>query len=257
MLQSRIIPCLLVQNNELVKTIEFANPKYIGDPINAVRIFNEKESDELIVLDISSDRCLRPPNYNLIENLANECRMPLCFGGGISDLSQVEKIISLGVEKVAIGAAFENNPNLIKDLSDKFGRQSIVGIMNISRQGLNQIPKLISQRNLALDFMEPVGYAKFLQENGVGEILINLIDRDGRMSGYDLDVIQEIYDVVSLPVSVVGGAAGLNDVKALFSRFGLIGAAGGSMFVFKGKYKAVLIQYPDAEERESAQFFAS
>lgn len=250
MLRPRLIPCLLIHNGGLVKTIRFAEPKYVGDPINTVRIFNDKEVDELIVLDIDATDRGEEPNYKLISNIAAECRMPLCYGGGIKNVDQIERIIGLGVEKVALGAAAINTPELIEEAAGRVGSQSIVAVMDVKKSGLLRRYELFTHNGLKGTGINPVDAARKYEELGAGEILLNSIDKDGTMSGYDLLLSDQVRDAVSLPLTVLGGASGMDDVEELVRRYGLIGAAGGSMFVFKGKYRAVLIHYPSRELRD-------
>lgn len=251
MLRPRIIPCLLVKNGGLVKTVQFSNPKYVGDPINAVRIFNEKEVDELVVLDIDATVQRREPDYTLIKNLAAECRMPLCYGGGVKTVEQIQKIITLGVEKVAIGAAAIETPGLISNAAARVGSQSIVVVMDIKKTGFLRRYELFTHNGTRWTGFNPVEFAKRIDENGAGEVLINSIDYDGVMKGYDLDLIAQVRETVSLPITALGGAGSLKDIEGLIRSFGIIGAAAGSLFVFKGKYRAVLITYPSRTEKDS------
>ena len=251
MLRSRIIPCLLVKNGGLVKTIKFRNPKYVGDPINAVRIFNEKEVDELIVLDIDATIHNREPDYNLIRNLAAECRMPLCYGGGVKAVDQIKKIISLGVEKVAISSAVVGRPELIADAAALVGSQSLVVVMDAKKAGSLGRYELFTHNGTKKINLSSVEFARRAESLGAGEIVINSIDNDGVMKGYDLNLITEVRQIVSLPITVIGGAGKLDHMVDLIKHFGIIGAAAGSLFVFKGKYRAVLINYPDREDKES------
>jgi cyclase len=248
MLRPRIIPCLLVHQNALWKSCRFSDHKYVGDPINAVRIFNEKEVDELVVLDIDASRNGKPPDMELIRSLAAECRMPLCYGGGISTAEQVASIISLGVEKVAISHAAIQDVNLIRRSAELVGCQSVVGVIDVKRNffGGFSVSTLngtktakSSARELAIKF----------QEAGAGELIVNSIDRDGTMSGYDLELLQQIRDVTDIPMTALGGAGNFAHLQELFRRFGIIGGAAGSLFVFKGKYRAVLINYPTPAEK--------
>jgi cyclase len=251
MLRPRIIPCLLVKNGGLVKTVQFDNPKYIGDPINAVRIFNEKEVDELILLDIDATSQNREPDYTLIKNIAAECRMPLCYGGGVKTKEQIEKIISLGVEKVAISSAAVQSPELISAASARVGNQSIVVVMDLKKTGLFRHQELFTHNGTKKTGLNPVEFAKKLQTLGAGEIVINSIDQDGMMKGYDIELVRSIRESVTLPLTVLGGAGSLKDIGELIREFGIIGAAAGSLFVFKGVYRAVLINYPGRSEKDS------
>lgn len=251
MLRPRLIPCLLVQNGGLVKTVNFANPKYVGDPINAVRIFNEKEVDELVVLDIDATIKRDEPDYQLITHLASECRMPLCYGGGVQTVTQIEKIISLGVEKVAVSSAVIENPKLISDAAIRVGSQSLVVVIDVRKTGLPRRHEVVTHNGSHRTGLNPVEFASYMAELGAGEIVINSVDRDGEMKGYDLDLVEQARQKINLPLTVLGGAGSLDDFRELVDRFGLIGAAAGSLFVFKGKYRAVLINYPNRAEKEA------
>lgn len=251
MLLPRIIPCLLIKNGGLVKTVNFTSPKYVGDPLNAVRIFNEKEVDELIVLDIDATVQNRDPDYGRIKNLAAECRMPLCYGGGVKTVEQVERIISLGVEKVAMSAAAVSDPGIVKKASEVVGSQSIVVVMDVKKNGQGDDYGIWTHNGTRSAGKSPVEFAKLAEKSGAGEVVVNSIDRDGVMKGYDIALVDEIRKAVNLPVTVVGGAGSLEDIAALIRTFGIIGAAAGSLFVFKGRYRAVLINYPGRAEKDS------
>lgn len=250
MLLPRIIPCLLVRNGGLVKTINFAKPKYVGDPLNAVRIFNEKEVDELIVLNIDATAQNKDPDYGMIRNLAAECRMPLCYGGGVKTVEQIERIISLGVEKVAISSAAVHHPEIISQSAMVVGSQSIVVVMDVRKNRLGTY-EIWTHNAGKLTEWSPVDFARRAQDLGAGEVVVNSIDRDGIMKGYDLNLIHEVRDATNLPMTVLGGAGSLKDIGDLIRAFGIIGAAAGSLFVFKGIYRAVLINYPGTAEKNS------
>lgn len=254
MLRSRIIPCLLVHNRGLVKTVNFSKPKYVGDPINAVKIFNEKEVDELIVLDIDATVQGREPDFEMIKNLAAECRMPLCYGGGVKTVSQAKRIINLGAEKVALSASVLENPLLVSEISEAVGKQSVIVILDVKKKGLFGQYELFTHNGTISTGESPSDFAVEIEKLGVGEIVINSIDNDGLMKGYDMKLIQSIREAVSVPITALGGAGNLSDIKNLINKFGIMGAAAGSLFVFKGVYKAVLINYPkQAEIRELLQ----
>ena len=254
MLRARIIPSLLIQRRGLVKTTRFTNPQYVGDPLNAVRIFNEKQVDELIILDIDATVNGREPDYDLIASLASECRMPLCYGGGVKTVHQVERIISLGVEKICISSAAALNPNLITKASQQVGNQSIVVALDVKKSGLFGRYDVFTHNGTKRLGRDPVDMAKQLAQYGAGEILLNSIDRDGTMNGYDLDLIDAVKGSVSLPLTALGGASSYDDLRSLVTRFGAIGVAAGSIFVFKGKYRAVLIQYPQLADKDHISF---
>lgn len=251
MLRPRLIPSLLIQNEGLVKTVNFGDPTYVGDPVNAVRTFNEKGVDELIVTDIDATRQGREPNYELIANLANECRMPLCYGGGVTTADEVDRIISLGVEKVAIGAAAVEQPDLISRAAQRVGSQSIVAVIDVKTTGVMRRPEVMIRNGEKRTKLAPAELAATVEAQGAGEVLVNSIDRDGTMRGYDLKLAARIRDAVDIPLTILGGAGSLEHVSQLYAEHGVIGAAAGSLFVFKGKYRAVLINYPDASSKES------
>ena len=242
MLRSRVIPCLLVHNKGLVKTVKFKDPKYVGDPINAVKIFNEKEVDELIVLDIDTTANSNEPDYKMIENLANESRMPLCYGGGVKTAAQAQKIIKLGVEKVAISSEAIGNVNILAEIANIIGRQSVVVVLDIKKTlfGGYEIFTHNGKKKVKNNLFE---FIKELENVGIGELVINSIDNDGVMKGYDLALIKKIRECTNVPLTVLGGAGNSDDILNLISEYKIIGAAAGSLFVFKGVYKAVLINY--------------
>lgn len=252
MLRPRIIPCLLVKNGGLVKTVRFGSPKYVGDPVNTIRIFNEKEVDELMVLDIDATMQNREPDYNLIRNLAAECRMPLCYGGGVKTVEQIQKLISLGVEKVALSSAAVNTPDLISDAAVRVGSQSVVVVIDVKQKAsASSRYEVCTHNGTQPRGLDPVDLARRIEALGAGEVVINSIDHDGVMKGYDLDIVSRVRESVNLPMTVLGGAGSLNDFVALVKSFGIIGAAAGSLFVFKGKYRAVLINYPSRSEKDA------
>ena len=251
MLRPRIIPCLLLINNGLYKTKNFKDPKYVGDPLNAVKIFNEKEVDELIILDIYATAEKRKPNYSLIRKIANESRMPICYGGGINNINQITKIISLGIEKISISSAIFTNPNLIKEARNKVGSQSIVAVMDIKKSSFFGEQKVFINNSKLNTKMSPTKFAKYVTDLGAGEILVNSIERDGTLKNYDIPLAREIVCATNIPITMLGGAGSLEDIKTLIDSVGLIGCAAGSLFVFKGKYRAVLIQYPNPLEKEN------
>ena len=247
-LRPRIIPCLLIKNGGLVKTVNFGNPKYVGDPINAVRIFNEKEVDELVVVDIDASTQNREPNYTLIKNLAAECRMPLCYGGGVKTVEQIQQIINLGVEKVAISSAAIDNPTLLSNACNRVGRQSIVVVMDVKKSADKY--EVYTHNGIRATKLHPVEFIKRI-EPFTGEVVVNSIDRDGTMKGYDIELVKQVRDVIGVPLTVLGGAGSLTDIVDLIRGFGIIGAAAGSLFVFKGAYRAVLINYPSRADKDA------
>lgn len=249
MLRPRIIPCLLVHENGLVKTVKFSNPKYVGDPINAVRIFNEKHVDELVVLDIDASVKGYEPSYKMIENLATECRMPLCYGGGIKTVEQAQNIFSLGVEKISLSSAALENPGLVSSIAERVGNQSVVVVLDVKKKLLGGY-EVFTHNGKRATGKNPFDLAKDFENRGAGEIVINSIDNDGIMKGYDFTVAEKVRNSTTLPLTILGGAGSLTDIGELINRFGIIGASAGSLFVFKGVYKAVLINYPTDDQKD-------
>lgn len=248
MLRPRIIPCLLIHRGGLVKTVGFDKPKYVGDPLNAVRIFNEKEVDELMVLDIDATQERRDPDYTLIRNLAAECRMPLAYGGGVHSVEQFERLVGLGVEKVAISAAAVADSGLVGAAAERVGRQSVVVVLDVRRSASGcEVFTHNGSRATGLDAVE---LARRAEAAGAGEIVINSIDRDGQMKGYDLELVRRVRQAVTLPLTALGGAGSIGDIGSLVREFGIVGAAAGSLFVFKGVYRAVLINYPSRSDKD-------
>lgn len=235
----------------LVKTTKFSDAKYVGDPINAVKIFNEKEVDELIVLDIDASVLRKDPDYEMINNLAAECRMPLCYGGGIKTIEQAQKIFSLGVEKIAVSSLAVEKPEIIPELVKRVGSQSVVVVIDAKKKLFSSKYDVYihnAKKSTGLDVVE---LAKQLEKAGVGEIVVNSIDQDGVMKGYDFDLLRKVREAVSIPVTFMGGAGTLDDVGKVISEFGIVGVAAGSLFVFKGKFRAVLINYPTLVDKIS------
>lgn len=243
MLRSRIIPCLLMHDGGLVKTRQFKDPKYVGDPLNAVKIFNEKQVDELMFLDIDATVHGRSPNLALLRNLAGESRMPLCYGGGISSASQAAEIIALGFEKVSISSAAIERPALIREMAEAVGGQSVVVTLDVRRNRLLGGYSVYTCNGREKHKIDWLDFCHQAVELGAGEIVINVIDRDGEMQGYDLDLARKVRAAVSTPLTLLGGGGHVQHMQELIDAVGVIGAAAGSMFVFKGPYRAVLINY--------------
>jgi len=250
MLRPRITPCLLVHKGGLVKTVCFKAPKYVGDPINAVKIFNEKEADELVVLDIDATANNADPDYRMIANLAAECRMPLCYGGGIKTPAQAKRIVSLGVEKVAISSAAVEQPELITQIADEIGRQSVVVVLDVKKRLFSKSYDVLINNARTNTKRTVFDLAAEAEKFGAGELVINSIDLDGTMTGYDLALAEKIRQTVNIPITILGGAGSLADIEALIRACGVVGASAGSLFVFKGVYKAVLINYPTLPQRD-------
>jgi cyclase len=245
-----VIPCLLVKNGGLVKTVGFEKPKYVGDPINAVRIFNEKAVDEIFVADIDASVLGKEPDYGLIKKLALECRMPLCYGGGVRSVEQAERLISMGVEKVALSSAALADPSLVTRMATVVGGQSVVTVLDV-RRDKKGAPFVFTHNGRRRTDLRVTDAAKLMADSGAGEIVVNSIDNDGAMKGYDLPLIADVLAAVSVPVTALGGAGSLAHIQALIERFGIVGAAAGSLFVFKGVYRAVLINYPSRAEKDA------
>jgi len=250
-LRPRIIPCLLIQEESLVKTVKFKNPVYVGDPINAVKIFSEKEVDELILLDITHGGRHQRPALSLISEIAGECFMPLCYGGGIGSLADIERLFRIGIEKISINSNAVRNPDLVEEASRLFGSQSIVVSIDVKKDPFGKYEVFIDGGRTKTGFY-PIDFAKKMEEKGAGEILLTSIDRDGIMQGYDIELIKTISQAVRIPVIACGGAGMLGDFQSAIREGGASAAAAGSFFVFFGKHKAVLITYPEPQDLEEA-----
>jgi len=245
----RIIPCLLLRNNGLVKTIKFKDSTYIGDPINTVKIFNEKEVDELFFLDIDATKLHKEPPYELIQNIASECFMPFAYGGGIHSLQQIERIIKSGAEKVIINTQAYMGNNFLAEAVHQFGSSTIAVSIDAKKEFLKGNIVYVKGGTVSTG-ITPVEYAKKIENEGAGEILINSIDRDGVMEGYDIELIKVISSSVRIPIIACGGAGNLNDFSLAVKEGGASAVAAGSFFVFHGKRRAVLITYPSYSEIE-------
>ena len=250
MLRPRIIPCLLVHNGGLVKTVEFKDGKYVGDPINAVKIFNEKETDELMVVDIDATKNGSEPNFKMIADLAAECRMPLAYGGGVKTAAQAKRIIGLGVEKVAISSAVITDPSLITRTAEEIGSQSVVVVLDIKKAASGDGYEVWTHNATHNTKLCPFRLAEDAQSLGAGEIVLNSIAHDGKMKGYDLALAAAMRARIDLPMTILGGAGSLADLGKLVTTCGIVGAAAGSLFVFKGPFKAVLINYPNPQQKD-------
>lgn len=246
----RVIPCLLLRGKGLVKTTRFKDPKYVGDPINAIRILNEKEVDELILLDIEATRKGTPPPFELIEEITSECFMPVCYGGGISTVHDMEKVFHLGVEKISMNARAVEEPSFVREASQVFGSQSVVVSMDVKRNFLGKYEVVIhnGRRKTGLN---PLDFARQAEDMGSGELLVTSVDRDGKGSGYDVSLLRSISNSVTIPVIACGGAGRLEDVYDVISKGEVSAAAAGSLFVFYGPHRAVLINYPERQTLET------
>ena len=248
MLKTRVIPALLFKDQGLVKTIQFKNPSYVGDPINAIKIFNDKEVDELVLLDITASVQGRGPSFELIEEIASECFMPLGYGGGIRSLDDIRRILATGVEKVILNSAALSDPALIEAAARAAGSQSVVVSIDAKKKLLGgyEVYGANGSRGTRRD---PAVFAREMQERGAGEILVNSIDRDGTQKGFDLELIRRVAEAVSVPVVACGGAGTLEHLREAVGA-GASAVAAGSMFVYVGKHRAVLINYPQYRELE-------
>ncbi|MDO8368154.1 MAG: AglZ/HisF2 family acetamidino modification protein [Saprospiraceae bacterium] len=247
MISYRVIPVLLLQNGGLVKTRQFKKPTYVGDPINAIKIFNEKEVDELVFLDIDASKEKRGPDFGLLEQIASECFMPLGYGGGIRTVADVNRIFSIGIEKVIFNTAAFTNEAVIKVAAREAGNQSVVVSIDIKKNLLGK-RGLFSHAGAPLPKMDPISFARHMQDTGAGELILNAVDRDGMMDGYDIDLIEQIADAVEIPVVACGGAGNLDHFKQAVHKGNASAVAAGSMFVFHGPLKGVLINYPSQEK---------
>jgi imidazole glycerol-phosphate synthase subunit HisF len=247
----RVIPCLLLRNKGLVKTINFKKPVYLGDPINVVKILNEKEVDELIFLDIMATLENREPLFDYMGEIASECFMPLGYGGGIKSLEDIRKILSVGIEKVVINSYAVENPAFIRQAADRFGSSTIVVSMDVRKSlwGKYEVYRHGGRKAAHLDALQ---WAMQVAQMGAGEIMLNSIDRDGTMQGYDLGLIKRVTASVDIPVVACGGAGNVQHLAQVVKEAGASAAAAGSMFVFQGKHRAVLISYPTQQELETA-----
>lgn len=250
MLRTRVMPCLLLEDGGLVKTINFKNPIYIGDPINSVRIYNELEVDELVLLDIKASKNKTKPFFGKIEEIASECFMPVTYGGGIRELDDVKRLFNLGVEKIALNTFAYESPDFISKVANLYGSQSLVIAIDVKKTFFGSNKVYVSDGTKKTKYT-PVEYAKKVEDCGAGEILLNSVDRDGMMSGFDLDLIKEISHSVSIPIIAMGGAGELNDV-ALAKKAGASAIALGSMAVYQNKNRGILINFPTQKELRDA-----
>lgn len=251
MLRTRVIPCLLLRGEGLVKTTRFKEPRYVGDPINAIRIFNDKEVDELILLDITASREGRGPALGAIRDFATECFMPVGYGGGIRSLADAREVLALGIEKVIVNTMALRRPELVAEMSREFGAQAVVVSIDARKKLLGGY-EVMAASGTEKTGLAPVEHAKRIVELGAGEIFLNAIDRDGTGLGYDIALLRSVAQAVTVPVIACGGAGSLADFGAAVSEGHASAVAAGSMFVFHGKHRAVLISYPTRAELERA-----
>ena len=249
MLRTRVIPCLLLRNGGLVKTVKFGEAKYVGDPINAVKIFNEKEVDELVFLDITATAASRGPNFELIRDIATEAFMPFGYGGGIATIDQVASLVALGVEKVVLNTSVVERPEFIREAANLVGSSSVVVSIDVKRSLLGRY-EVVTRNAGRKSGLDPIEWARRAADLGAGEVLLTSVDRDGTQKGYDLALLRQVTEAVSIPVIASGGAGSLDDFRAAVQEAGASAVAAGSLFVFHGKHRAVLITYPDYRELE-------
>jgi cyclase len=243
MLRPRVIPTLLLESGGVIKTIRFRSPRYIGDPINVVRLFNDMEVDELVLLDVAAEE----PNLRFLGDLTDECFMPVCYGGGVGRLADMDRLFALGIEKVALNAAAVRTPELVRQAADAFGSQSVVVSIDVARNWRRR-PRVVIRRGTRSTGLDPVTHARRMENEGAGEILLNSVDRDGTMSGYDLDLVREVAQAVHIPVIACGGAGHLDHVRAVLREGGAAGAAAGSLFIYSGPHRGILVSYPQPTE---------
>jgi cyclase len=246
MLLPRVIPCLLLKGCHLVKTVGFRTPVYLGDPRNAVRIYNEREVDELVLLDIDATPQGKPPDFDLIQEIVSEAFMPVAVGGGITNLEQARRLFALGAEKVVVCSAAMERPEFIRELADAFGSQSVVVCLDVTRTRSDQAEVWVRSAHRRVD-LTPVAAVQLSETMGAGEIIVNSIERDGTMAGYDLGVIRQIATSVSVPVVALGGAGSIADLGSAIRDGGAAAVAAGSLFVFHGRLRGVLINFPDRD----------
>lgn len=256
--RARLIPCLLIDNRGLYKTIKFDELRYLGDPINAVRIFNELNADELVIYDIGKSAADEIPNFEYLAKLATECRMPLCYGGGVKSVDHALKLVDLGIEKISFGSVIFENFDVLRAAAEKIGNQSVVVTLDVNiKKGFLKSQYILTSHNNTIEYPEIdlPEILRNLSDCGVGEIIINSVHRDGTMQGYDNKLLSLIYNRTRTPLTILGGARSLNDIKQIVAQFKYLGVGASSLFVYKGKYNAVLINYPSLKDKlEVTQF---
>lgn len=245
MLRTRVIPCLLIKGESLVKTVRFENPAYIGDPVNTARIFNELEVDELALLDITASKEARGPNFRILHEVSNECFMPLSYGGGIRDLATAERIFQIGFEKVVINTASFRSPRLVTDMAKRFGSQSIIVAIDVRKNILGKY-QVTSLSGTANERRHPVEWASEVERLGAGEILLTSVDREGTWGGFDVALTAQVAEAVTIPVIANGGAGSIDHIGEVLKKGRASAVAIGSMVVYQGKGLGVLVNFPDA-----------
>jgi cyclase len=251
MTAARIIPCLLLRDRKLVKGQKFAAHRYVGDPINAVRIFNDRDIDELMLVDIARTKQGKPPDFEHIEEIVSECFVPLSYGGGIKSVEDARRLIRIGVEKILLNSSVIGNLGLVRAIADEIGSQAVIVNIDVKRNLLGK-PRVWSHCGRKVAIRDPVAYASAAEKAGCGEIVVSSVDRDGTMSGYDVVLVRQVADSVSVPVVALGGASSLADIGEVVLKGGASAAAAGALFVFQGKHRAVLINFPTSEAIDAA-----
>jgi cyclase len=243
----RVIPVLLLDGAGLVKGERFKNHTYVGDPINTLKLFNDKEVDEIVVLDISATNKKRTPNYELISEIASEVFMPLAYGGGITNIDQIKKILSLGVEKIVLNSSAHSSPGLIREAAQNFGSQSVIVSVDVKKNffGKYEVWTHSGKINTGQD---PIIFAKKAEELGAGEIYFQNIEKEGANSGYDLLFLHKLAESVKIPVIAGAGAASSEDFLKAIREGGASAVSAGRMFIFVGPHKAVLVNYPSQDD---------
>jgi imidazole glycerol-phosphate synthase subunit HisF len=251
MLRTRVIPCLLLKGRGFYKTTRFKKPVYLGDPINILKIFNDKEVDEIVVLDITATIENKRPSFDLLREMASECFMPLAYGGGITSLQDMKTLYELGFEKICLNTAACRNPDLVGEAAEAFGSQSVVISLDV-RKKLFGGYEVVTQSGGEKTGKDPVSMAREMESRGAGELIVNSIDRDGTMQGYELGLIRQVAEAVNIPIVACGGAGSVSDLAQAAGDGGASAVAAGSMFVFQGPHRAVLINVPSRDELEAA-----
>ena len=247
MLQTRVIPCLLLKDDSLVKTVNFKKPAYIGDPVNTARIFNELEVDELVLLDISATNNNRKPDFKILAELANECFMPLAYGGGINNFEDAKKIFQIGIEKVVINSIAFSKPAFITELAEHFGNQAIVASIDVKKNMFGKF-QVYSNSGTKKQKVDPVAWAQELEQLGAGEILLTAIHQEGTWMGFDINIIEKISNAVNIPVIANGGASSIEDIGKAVKQGNASAVSLGSMVVYQNKGMGVLVNFPDTKK---------
>jgi cyclase len=247
MLRTRVIPCLQLIDESLVKTVKFDNHRYIGDPINTVRIFNELEVDELCFLDIRATKENRPPNFKILSEIANECFMPLSYGGGVKDADTAKRILSIGFEKIVLNTAAYDHPKLVTEIANHSGNQSVIGSIDVKKNIFGKY-QVYTNDGIKKRDLDPIFWAKQLESLGAGELILTSMDRDGTWNGFDIDLLKSITESINIPVIANGGAGNVNHISEVVKKTNVSAVALGSMVVYQAKGLGVLVNFPDKED---------